>query len=341
MYIGKFGFVILLILSYLMTFAQRDTLYTLSGDKLVGELKSLRLSVLTFDTEYADSEFKIEWADVDGIIVNSTLLIFTDDGDRYTGSIHSLPGQPRLVRVLTKTGSITMTLEDIVEITSLKKNFVERINIWLDAGFSYTKANHNQQLSVDGKVKYQANKWSLSGDFSKVGTYQDNVDKTSRTDGNSMFNYTILGKSFAFAGIEFLQNSEQKLDLRTTGKVGLGYYFFRTNHFYFGSGIGMATSKESYGGDSPSTDNSLEGLVSTEFNAYDIGDLTTSLKFSMFPSFTNKGRIRLDTDFYIKYDLPFDFYIKLSYTHNYDSQPLIDVSNSDFIFKTSVGWEWD
>lgn len=321
--------------------AQCDTLYTLSGDVLVGELKSLRLGVLTFDTQYADSDFKIEWSEVDGIIVNSTLLIYTNDGSRYIGTMHLLQGQPRLTRVKTNTTNITMTMENIVEITAIKKNLIDRMNIWLDAGYSYSKANNNQQLSVDGRFKYQAAKWTLEGDFSKVGTYQDQVDETSRTNGGGSFSHYIFGKTFAFAGLEFLRNSEQLLKLRTTSKVGLGYYFFRTNYWYMGTGIGLANSLEDYGGDNPVFESSFEGLGILELNAYDIGDLNVISKVSVYPSFTNKGRIRINSDFTVKYDLPLDFYIKISLTHNYDSEPLIDVPTTDFIFRTGVGWEWD
>lgn len=341
MNIRKLFLIILFVFSFQTIFAQQDTVFTLSGDVLVGELKSLRLSVLNFDTKYADSEFKIDWSEVNGIIVHGTLLIFTDDGSRYTGRMQILKGQPRLTRVVTQTSSITMTLDDIVEITVLKKNFINRLNISLDAGYSYTKANNSQQLSIDGRLLYQANKWSLNGSFSKVGTYQDDVDETSRTDGGGTFIYNLWGKSFAFGGLDFLKNSEQLLNLRSTAKMGVGYYFFRTNHWYLGTGAGIATSNEDYGGDNPVSENNLEALISAELNAYDIGDLTLTTKFDIFPGITNTDRIRINSEFALKYDLPMDFYIKVSYTNNFDNKPPIDVSKTDFVFKTSVGWEWD
>jgi putative salt-induced outer membrane protein YdiY len=341
MKLEKIIFVLILVFSFLNSKAQQDTVYTLNGDVLVGELKSMRLNVLTFDTKYADSEFKIDWSEVGGIIVNSKLLIFTDDGSRYTGTMNVLKGQPRLTRIVSSGTSITMTLEDVVEIIAIKKNFTQRINIWLDAGYSFTKANNSQQLSIDGRILYQAVKWSFNGNFSKVGTYQDNVDETSRTEGGGTYTITVWGKSFAFGGLEFLKNSEQLLDLRTTSKLGVGYYFFRTNHWYLGAAAGLANSRENYGGDEPIKSTSFEGLGILELNAYDIGDLSLSSKVSVYPSLTNKGRVRINSDLSAKYDLPFDFYVKVSFNHNFDNEPLIDVSKTDFVFKTSIGWEWD
>lgn len=322
-------------------FGQNDILYTNSGDVLVGEIISMRQSVLTFDTNYADEEFKIEWDKVKGLKCLGNQLIFTDDGDRYIGRLEPLLGTTNLIRVIVGSEEITMNLEDIVEITALKKNFIKRIRVSLDAGYSYTKANNAQTLSIDGNVKYQASKWFLETSFSKVGTYQDEVDETSRTEGKSNFNYTVFGKSFAFSGIEFLRNSEQMLDLRTTAKIGVGYYVIRTNHLYFGGGAGVASSKENYGGEEPSSENSFEGLGVITLNAYDVGDISVSSGLSYYPSFTNKGRRRFDADFSLKYDLPLDFYIKVSYTHNFDSKPLIDVPNNDFVLQTTIGWEWN
>ena len=310
-------------------FGQTDILYTISGDVLSGEMKSMRQSVLTFDTKYADDEFKIEWSEVTGVKATGLQLIFTDDGGRYIGRLEPLLGTARLIRVITETEEITMTLEDIVEIAALEKNFAERIVISLDAGYSFTKANNEQRLSIDGSIKYQARKWSSETNFSKTGTYQDAVDATSRTDGESNLNYLLIGKSYAFLGIEFLRNSEQLLDLRSTAKIGLGYYIVRTNHLYFGGGAGLARSKENYGGDEPSSENSFEGLGVITLNAYDVGDISTSLNLSYYPSFTNKGRQRFDADLSFKYDLPLDFYIKFSYTHNFDSKPLIKKENEN------------
>jgi len=338
----KLLFVVLLLFSTIYLFAQYDILYTSNGDVLVGEIKSMRQSVLVFDTNYADSEFKVDWIEVKGLAANGMHLIFTNDGSTYIGSIQPLLETDGLTRVIAEDEEITMSLENIVEIIALEKNFLDRLIVSLDAGYSYTKANSSQTLSINGNYRYQARRWVLTGNFSKVGTYRDDADETSRTEGGSNFSYTLFGKSFVFAGISLLRNNEQKLDLRTTGKAGLGYYVVRTNHMYFGGGGGLATSQEKYGGDEPSSDQNLEALGIVTLNAYDIGDLSINTSLSYYPSITDwGGRRRFDADFSLKYDLPMEFYIKISYTHNFDSKPPIDVPSHDFVFQTTFGWEWN
>ena len=331
--------IVFLLLSF-SVFSQNDTLYTVTGDRLVGEIISMKLGVLNFDTDYADDEFQIEWLEVEGLISSRFFVIYTLDGRRLIGNIHYVEGAERIVRVNTFNTSISVSLYEIVEIKPVESNFKDRINVLLDAGYSFAKANTTHQLSISAKVNYQTEKWLWEADYNQVGTYQDQVDPSTRTSGGTNFNYFLKGKLFVFAGMEFLSNSEQKLDLRRTSKTGLGYYIFRTNRWYMGTGAGLARSYEKYGGDAPTSDKNFEGMGALDINAYDIGDLDLKAKFNFYPGLTSKG-MRLNSEFSIKYDLPLEFYIKLSFTHDYDSDPAIDVSKSDFVFQTSIGWEWD
>jgi len=233
------------------------------------------------------------------------------------------------------------TMDEIVVISTLEKDFWSRIYISIDAGYSFTKANNVTQFSTNSRVNYLADNWRLNGYLNNVITNQDNVDETKRTEGGTDFSYDVLGNGFAFAGLEFLSNSEQMLDLRTTSKLGVGYYFLRTNELFLQAGLGLANANEDYGGENPETNNSFEGLGFLEFDAFDIGDFSFRTKLSAFPSFSESGRVRVNGDVSLKWDLPLDFYIKASYTHNFDSKPLIDVPKSDYVFQTSIGWEWD
>lgn len=322
-------------------FGQQDTMYSATGDMIVGEIKSMVRNVLTFDTDYADSEFLVEWDNVKGVRSSSLLIVYTEDGERYVGYLKYTDNEERMVSLVGEGVNEEFNLNEIVEISTLKQDFWSRIVIYIDAGFSFTKANNVTQFSTNVRTNYKADKWMLGGYFNNVNTNQDDVDPTSRTEGGIDFSYDVLGNAFAFVGLEFLSNSEQMLDLRTTSKLGAGYYFLRTNRLFLQGGLGVANANEEYGGENPSSDNSFEGLAMVEFDAFDIGDFSFRTKISAYPSFSNAGRVRVNGDVSLKWDLPLDFYIKASYTHNFDSDPLIDVPNSDYVFQTSFGWEWD
>lgn len=332
--------VILVLFSFGNIYAQ-DTLYTATGDVLIGEIKSMSKGVIIFDTDYADSEFMIEWDNVSGLISKTTLIIYTLHGERYTGNIDYDEAEKRIVTIVNSDSDGKLNLDEIVQLGTLKSSFWDRIIISIDAGLSFTKANSLKQFSTTGRVKYNADKWRLAGGFNSIATNQDSVEATSRNEANIDFSRDIFGKAFAFVGMEFLQNSEQMLDLRTTSKLGLGYYVVRTNSLFLQGVAGLANANEQYGGDEPFTENSFEGLAGFEFDAYDIGDFSFRAKITAFPSFTNSGRVRVNSDISLKWDLPLDFYIKSSVVHNFDSEPLSDVPKVDYIFQTSIGWEWN
>ena len=54
----------------------QDILLLNNGDKLHGEIKKLDQSVLTMETPYSDSDFKIEWEKVIQIVSPRHFLIF-------------------------------------------------------------------------------------------------------------------------------------------------------------------------------------------------------------------------------------------------------------------------
>jgi putative salt-induced outer membrane protein YdiY len=341
MRLKKTGLIVYFIFVCANLFAQKDTLYSSNGDVIVGEIKSLSKSVLTFDTDYADSEFKIEWNKVDGLISNSILNIDMVGGEKYMGNLRYDKSKKRIVGLINSSKDKSLSLDDIVEMETLSRKFWERIYISIDAGFSFTKANKVTQVSTNGNLKYHADKWKLGGSFSNVSTNQDSVDATSRTDGKLNYSYDVWGNALVFAGMEFLNNSEQLLDLRVTSKMGVGYYLLRSNRLYLQGGVGLANTNENYGGDDPSKENSFEGVVGLDFDAYDIGDFTFNTQVNVFPTLSNSGRVRVNGNVSLKWDLPFDFYIKASYVHNFDSKPVNDTPKSDYVLQSTIGWEWD
>ena len=337
----KISLLILFLFTVTSVVAQNDKIYTSNGDVLVGEIKSMQRGVLVYDTDYADKDFQIEWEGIEGISCSRSLIIYTEDGKKYNGGIQFIADEPKKLIIQTLDENITVNLDEIVEITSFKSKFIDRVIISIDAGLSLSKANNVRQTSAAGKISYRGIKWYFSARFNNVGTTQDDVDPIDRSEGGMNFTRDIFGNAMVLGGLEFLSNSEQMLDLRSTVKAGVGYYLIRSNKLYMQAGIGIAFSQEKYDGIEKTKQGSFEGLGGTEFNAYDIGDLSFQMKLTTYPSFSEWGRWRIDFDTSLKYDLPLDFYVKLSYVHNFDSEPLVEVSKNDYVFKTSLGWEWD
>ena len=321
--------------------AQPDTIYISTGEILYGEAKSFDRNVLEFDTEYADSEFKIDWDEVKGFATSTVLTIYMTDGTRITGAVRFDQNEKRMVAINSEEKVTSVSLDNIVWFISHEKNFLQRLKISIDGGYSYSKSSESQQFSSTAKVSYTEKEWYIGADFSRIGTRFQDAEPASRTNASGNFIYNITNHVFTLVGLELLENSSQSLKLRTTSKVGAGYFFKRSNALFFYSGIGIANNHENYGGDTPVEGNSFEGMGIMEFDAFNIGDFSFRTKMIVYPSFNHHGRIRFNGDVSLKYDLPLDFYIKFSYTHNFDSKPLIDISQNDYVILTNIGWEWN
>ena len=79
--------------------AAQDVVVTTSGDRLVGEIKSVTKDVLTLETDYSDADFKIKWDKIASIESDRQFLLETFDGKRVSGSLKPVAEQKAVVQV--------------------------------------------------------------------------------------------------------------------------------------------------------------------------------------------------------------------------------------------------
>ena len=321
-------------------FAQKDSIKLKNSDILIGEIKSMDKSVLIFKTAYSDSDFKIKWLQLDEIYSKRYFVIELESGERISSTINSIPGKSGKINLDAGVNAFEEDLSEIVYMDPLGKNFLSRLKLAVDLGITLTKANNLRQVTSGFNGSYLANKWSSSGYFNLVYSRQDGIADVRRVDGSLDFIYHLKNDWFLQAEADYLGNDEQKLNLRSTYKFGTGYFFRRNNQMFFGAGSGLAYTIESYTDDTPSK-NSSEFYAGLAFNKYDIGDLSLVSNIVYYLGISETGRQRVDLNFNMKYDLPYDFYIKASITYNFDSRPATGASKSDYVTQTSVGWEFN
>jgi len=58
---------------------------------MVGEVKSMNRGVIVIETDYSDSDFKIEWEKVSEIYSRQEYIISLDNGERMTTTIQTDP----------------------------------------------------------------------------------------------------------------------------------------------------------------------------------------------------------------------------------------------------------
>ncbi len=323
--------------------AQVDTLILKNNNEVVGEIKSMSQGVLQIETDYSDSDFKINWEEIKYISTVTEFLVSIDDGKKYNGTLNSTG--VNMITITHDKGVIEFTTEDIVNLNSVSDGFWSRLYATIDIGYSATKANNFTQISSNSTIGYLADRWAADTYYNSLYSSQDDVDDTKRIDYGVAYKQYIIKGLYIPADISFLSNNEQLIDMRVVGKLGLGKFLIQKNSAYWGVTFGGTHVNESF---LPATDSTpadasksgYEGFFGTELNLFDIGDFSLLTKLVVYPSFTEKGRVRSDFDINAKYDFPMDFYAKVSYSLNYDNQPVAGAPELDYVTSFGIGWEW-
>lgn len=319
--------------------AQNDTIVSKDNSVLVGEIKEMDRGVLTLETNYSDSDFKITWLELKEIISTRKYRFSLSNGDRLHGTITVDTIAKKLIIQDDEKGAISISPKELVYLKHVDGgNIFDIINLSMDVGYSFTKANNLHQLNGSINADYYVKKWGLSANASTVQNVQDNAPSTIRSTGGLEFKFFMKNDIFALASANYLSNNEQQLNLRSTYSAGLGKYFIHTNRIYFNASAGIAYTIENFMDTIPNK-NGTEGQLGIEYNMFDIGDLNLFTKLVVNPSFTEKGRVRTLFNIKVKYDLPRDFYLKTSLDYQYDNKPLEGIDPEDYVFTFGFGWE--
>jgi len=335
----KYISIILLLSIYFPScFAQPDSLVFKDGSYLAGEIKSMDRGALLIETNFSKDDFKVEWSEIEEIYTTSLFLLSTTDGRRLYGTVTTSDAKDLIIQLLDGT-EVRLPVEDVIYIKSVDQSFLDRFYAGIDLGFTLTKARNQRQFSFRSRAGYLAERWSLDATLNNIVSSQDDVEDIERGDGNITLKYVLPHEWFVIAQNDFLYNTEQLLDLRSNAMLGIGKYLIRTNQLYWSVFTGVSYNIENYEG----TENdrrSGESWLGSELNLYDIEDFSLLTNVIVYPSLTENRRVRVDYRIDLKYDLPFDFYIKTGFTLNYDNQPIEGATRSDYIWQTTFGWSW-
>lgn len=316
--------------------AQNDSIKLKNNDLLVGEIKALNRSVLTLKTSYSDKDFKIDFDDVVSISTSALCVIHLTNRTQLTGRLKPL--SPGNALVIHKDGlQSELAIKDIIRLEEIDEKFWSRFKGALDVGFNLTKTNNNRQLTYAGNLKYSSDKLNSTFDFNVLYSERDNSERIERKTG-SLSGQRYLKQWYVSAEVSYLQSTEQGIKNRVTPAAGVGRLLIVSDKLYWIVGTGLTYNIEDFF-DSQLNKQSTELQLITQFDMFNFENISFTTKVVGYPSLSERGRFRADYNFVLKYDLPFDFYIKAEFTLNYDNQPAVEGNFSDYVLSSGFGWE--
>ena len=316
--------------------AAKDVVVTTSGDRLVGEIKSVEKDVLTLETDYSDADFKIKWEKIASIESDRQFLVETVAGQRLSGAQKTDP----LKKAAVTVADADVRLPEVSMVQPFERTFWSRFDVGLDFGYSLTKANSAKQFSLGGNMSYR-DAHNFNSLFVNVfRSSQANAPETQRWDVGNDFRHLLGSHWYVNTGQDLLNSEEQGLDLRTTIGGGGGRYLFRSGSHYLAVGGGLAWTNENYTDPTLPSENSAEAYVGTEFmtEKLKVTDLLT--RFSYYPSLTISGRQRVNFRFDLDFNLPGDWYLRTGFFNNYDSRPPEGFSENDYGWSNTFGFKF-
>ena len=310
-----------------------DSVWIRMGDRITGEVKSLRHALLKYSTDDLGTIY-IEWDKVVRISSTATFEVQRRSGQKQSGTL-GLASNGWVV-----VGVDTLALSDIVAITPLRQKLLDRVDGYLDLGFSYQKAHKAVQLSSGAKVVYRGPRIESTFEISTFREDRDDGSETARLSGSLTERFLTAGRWSGGFLIGYDRNEELDLAGRTR-LVGFGSRVLsRSNQVDFWATAGLVGTLEQYFS-TDSTTESFEGLLGVAFSAfrYDHPKLDASVTSQTYPSFSIPGRVRLQNDLRLSYELVKDFMLTVTLFDSFDSKPQSEgAAKHDFGTTLAISW---
>lgn len=318
---------------------KNDTIYLLNGDRITGDLKKLDYGLVYLKTDAMQS-INIEYDQIYSIYSSKFFEFSTSVGYRFFGSI-GRSNVPNTINIITVNDTIPKPLADIVQITSIKKSFLQKIDGSVDMGLSYTKASDVFLYNLATSVTHRTPKFETKFNLSSILTDQKNLISRKNDIGLDITKFLPKKWSVGFT-VKGQQNTELDLQHRLQGGIGAGYDLVRTNSKRFFSVIGLLGNNEQTI-DSAYSSYNIEGLLSLQYKWFKYRhpkiDVNSGLNF--YPSFSVPGRIRLDYELNAKFEIVTDLFFSISLYDNYDSKHSgSDSARNDWGVITSIGYSF-
>lgn len=330
---------VLLSLLSLQALAQRKTdIVTLyNGDRITGEVKALDGGILKLSTDSMGT-INIEWQEISTLESKYLYEVRMGSGDRFLGRIDpsERPGQ---LLVTDLDGEHKLEWLQVVQMRPIEDEFLDQIDIYFSAGYSYNRASSVAQTSINTSISYE-NEKGLNN-FTGRSTLTDSSDETTSATKLDLDRavWTQRKNVFRTFFTNFESNDELELEHRVGVGAGLGRFLIDDyrRRWYGVTGLQVITEQSKVTG----RDQNLELVLSSRFKAwrFNTPELNLDFALNLYPSLTDSGRLRSGSDLRLRWELFEDLFFDITAYGTYDNQADAD-NDIDYGVTTGLGWEY-
>jgi len=335
-----------------MAAPKTDIIVFKNGDKLTGEIKSLKRGRLSFNTD-ATGTISIEWAEISHIESLQNIQVETSTGTRFFG--HLEPTEEDDV-VVVNTGNGLQTLDDkkVILMTPIEDKGVGAFDVDLTVGYNFAKAGGVVQGTAGVDVDYRTLVRIYSLTASTTTNDSDTQEASTRSNFGLQYKRLWRNRWYVNGSLNMDQNDELNLNLRTSVGGGGGRYLIQSNSMLLGVEAGLQFSRENLSRDpilpippdlfpEPEDVDSVEAVISVDWDwfRFDAPELDWSTSAELIPSLTESGRVRANFDTSLKWELINDLKWGVSFYSSFDNEPQSrGASTSDYGVNTTLTYEF-
>lgn len=323
-----------------------DELTLVNGNNITGEIKELDRGMLRLSTDSLAIVY-IEWLDIASIESEKNFTVRTASGVMAFGTLSTSEDQQD-IGVSYAGRTVNLKKIAVVEITRVKDTFWSRIDGSVSFGFSFKKANDDLQLNLSADSTYHGLRHDFNASLSALVSSQNESTGSERYTASISDLYSIRPKWFSLSQVQLEQNTELDLKMRMILQGGAAYRFLNTYRTRFASAAGLALNDERYFTAGKADRVSLEMFAAVGYEYFKFNTPKTDLStyFTVYPSLTERGRIRTNLNTDISWEIIKDLSWVISLYLSTDNQPpeadaeegTEEASGTDYGITTSLKW---
>ena len=169
-------------------------------------------------------------------------------------------------------------------------------------------------------------------------TINDDTDRQSRNNLALQSRRFLRPRWSALGFLEFQQNEELSLNLRSLIGIGAGRILAQSNRTLVTALAGVAFTREQYSGEGDQ--NVAEAVAGGSWEWFTFDGRSTNLGTGTYTYYAlnSDSRVRPEMNTSFKSDIVGDLYWRINAFESYISHPPMDQKKSDFGVSATIGW---
>jgi len=310
----------------------RDTIWVDTGDRIVGEVKSLSRGLLSYKTQ-ATGTISVRWEHATAVRSPSRYRVERSDGYFVFGELRPDTAS-RVLLVTIDTVSIRIPFSEVVTLQLIEDDFWDRFDAYLSTGLDYTKASGVAKLNLGMNIKQKRFRDLRTLDAQFNTTLSEEKEPSQRHEVKFENNFYLGSLWFLNTGLSYQKNTELGLISRFGAEFSGGRYVVQSNKQIFFGTLGLNGTQERGVDSGASTITyNIEGVVGLSYSLfeYDQPEVSLDTYANVYRSLIGPGRTRVDFSLVLRWEIVKDLFLKNNFYTNFDSRPSSpDAAQTDY-----------